>query len=57
MTILTTILHDRHMENKKMNAEVLKERIEVMKQSGMPILVRMAKITERLMKMGEKSNE
>lgn len=45
------------MENKKMNAEVLKERIEVMKQSGMPILVRMAKITERLMKMGEKSNE
>lgn len=45
------------MENKKMNAEVLKERIEAMKQSKMPILVRMAEFTERLMKMGGKSNE
>lgn len=45
------------MENKTMNAEVLKERIEAMKQSGMPFLVRMAEMTERLMKMGGKSNE
>lgn len=45
------------MENKKINAEVLKERIEAMKQSRMPIIVRMAKMTERLMKMGGKSNE
>ena len=45
------------MENKKMNAEVLKERIVAMKQSRMPILVRMAKMTERLIKKGGKSNE
>ena len=43
--------------NKTMNAEVLKERIEAMKQSGMPFLVRMAEMTERLMKKGGKSNE
>ena len=57
MTILITILHDRHMENKKMNAEVLKERIEAMKQSKMPILVRMAEFTERMMKKGGKNYE
>lgn len=45
------------MENKTTNAEVLKERIEAMKQSGMPFLVRMAEMTERLMKKGGKSNE
>lgn len=55
--ILITILHDRDMENNKISAEVLKVRIEAMKQSKMPILVRMAEFTERMMKKGGKSNE
>ena len=39
------------MEKKTINTEVLKERIEKMKNSGNPLLKRLAKIIERNMKL------
>lgn len=39
------------MEKKTINPEVLKERIEKMKNSGNPLLKRMAEVIEKNMKL------
>lgn len=54
---LTTILRDNNMETKKIDAEVLKARIEAMEQSPLPMIKKTAEVMKKVLILFKKVEE